>query len=52
MLHTFKSPAKGTITYTNVLVGADGLYGTAYGTAGESGFYPGTGVAYYTVITR
>ncbi len=42
VLYAFKGDAKGEIAYTNVLVGADGLYGTTYGVAGESGFYPGT----------
>ena len=42
VLHAFQPNAKGEIAYTNVLVGADGLYGTTYGVAGQSGFYPGT----------
>ncbi len=42
VLHVFNAAAKGVIAYTNVLVGADGLYGTTYGEAGQSGFYPGT----------
>jgi uncharacterized repeat protein (TIGR03803 family) len=42
VLHAFQPNAKGEIAYTSVLVGTDGLYGTSYGEAGESGFYPGT----------
>ena len=42
VLHVFQPTAKGQIAYTNVLVGSDGLYGTTYGAAGQSGFYPGT----------
>jgi uncharacterized repeat protein (TIGR03803 family) len=42
VLHAFQGNAKGEIAYTTVLVGPDGLYGTTYGVAGESGFYPGT----------
>jgi uncharacterized repeat protein (TIGR03803 family) len=42
VLHVYNGNAKGQIAYTTVLVGADGLYGTTYGFAGQSGFYPGT----------
>ena len=42
VLHVYQGNAKGQIAYTTVLVGADGLYGTTYGAAGQAGFYPGT----------
>ena len=42
VLHVYQANAKGQVAYTTVLVGTDGLYGTTYGAAGQSGFYPGT----------
>ncbi len=42
VLHVFQPNAGGEIAYTTVLVGNGFLYGTTYGFAGESGFYPGT----------
>jgi uncharacterized repeat protein (TIGR03803 family) len=42
VLHVYQPNAKGQVAYTTVFVGADGLYGTTYGAAGQAGFYPGT----------
>ena len=42
VLHAFKGGTDGQFPHSTVLIGPDGaLYGTAEGTAGESGFYPG-----------
>ena len=43
VLHAFKGGTDGQFPHSTVLIGADGaLFGTAEGTAGQSGFFPGT----------
>jgi uncharacterized repeat protein (TIGR03803 family) len=42
VLLAYQGNSAGEFPYTNVLVGTDGkLYWTSYGTAGQSGFFPG-----------
>jgi uncharacterized repeat protein (TIGR03803 family) len=42
VLHTFAPGAGGQFPYSTVLIGNGYVYGTTYGSAGESGFFPGT----------
>lgn len=42
VLHVFQAGAKGQFPYSSPLVSNGFIYGTTYGSAGESGFYPGT----------
>jgi uncharacterized repeat protein (TIGR03803 family) len=42
VLYTFSPGAGGQFPYSTVLVGTGYVYGTTYGSAGESGFFPGT----------
>jgi uncharacterized repeat protein (TIGR03803 family) len=42
VLHTFQLDADGEFPYTTVLVHKGKLYGTTYGAAGQSGYWPGT----------
>lgn len=43
VLYTFPGGAGGQYSYSNVLIDKMGrLYGTTYGVAGQSGYYPGT----------
>ncbi len=42
VLHTFQLDANGEFPLTSVLVHKGKLYGTAHGTAGQAGFWPGT----------
>jgi uncharacterized repeat protein (TIGR03803 family) len=42
VLHTFALGAGGQFPYSTVLIGNGFVYGTTYGSAGESGFFPGT----------
>jgi len=42
VLHVFQPGTTEQIAYTPVLITKTWIYGTTYGAAGESGFYPGT----------
>lgn len=43
VLYTFQGGTAGQYPYSNVLIDKKGfLYGTSYGVAGQSGFFPGT----------